>query len=262
MLIGYSMPVPTGIALAGAAWLTADEGGALVDGKPARVARLQATTTPAITLTFAAAFVPRIIGVLGLRGVAPGVAVTASAAVALGGNSATQTAVRFADGTVGAWIVTDGTVATSELTITIAGAGEVDVGEVVAMPGVDVDHNRDWSSGYVDPTEVVLSRASQPSHVVRQPYRTLTATLTPEAVAKVRAGALEGGMDWQQLRSVLAGARRAVAVPRWRQPQGGVDAMEVQATALYGICKLPSIEHLGGNYYDAALEFQEIPALV
>jgi len=264
MLIGHSMPAVVGMSLANATWLTADGGAALVDGKPARVARLQATGNPVITLDFAEPFTPRVIGLLGLVGIAPGASITVAgaAAAALGGNAATQTAVRFADGSVGAWIVTDGTAATDQLVVTIAGMGVIDIGEVVAMPAVDVDINRDWQSGHVDPSELLRGRGSQVSSIRRQDYRTFSATLSPAGAAAARAGALTGGMDWGQLRRATAGGQRSVAVPRWRVPGSqAVDASEVQATALYGVCKLPSIAHLGGDYYGAEIDFEEVPAL-
>lgn len=256
------MPVPTAIALAGATWLTADEGAALVDGKPARVARLQVTTTPAITLSFAAAFTPRIIGVLGLRGVAPGAAVTATAGgVALGGNAATQTAVRFADGTIGAWIVTGGTVATDELTITIAGAGVVDIGEVVAMPAVDIPIDAGWSQMLIDPTEALRGRGSQVSQTPRPAYRELAVTFSLATEAAVRYGGLPGGMDWERLTAALAGRQRCVAIPRWKGPGAAVDAAKLQAHAMYGIAsEIGETQHRRGPFWSKTMRFEEIPA--
>lgn len=259
MLIAHSMPAVTGLSITGGEWLTADGGAALHDGKPARVARLQAGSAPSITASFGSAFKPRIIGLLGLRGVAVGTIITAKGAggAALGGNAGSQPVVRFADGTLGAWILTSDTVSTASVVVTIAGAGQIDIGELVAMPALEADINRDWVDGYVDPSEVSMGRGSQPAISYRTPYRTLTATLSPEGVARVR------GIDatnWQHLRAALAGGRRAVAIPRWRTPQGQIDVQELQATAIYCTGQIPSIGHLAGNYYGAEMTFQEVPA--
>lgn len=255
------MPAATGITLTGATWLTADAGAALADGKPARVARLQSSGSAAVKMAFSMGFKPRVIAVLGLRGVAPGTAIRATAAGILGGNAGTAVATRLADGTVAAWIVTAGTVSTAEITITISAAGVIDVGELVAMPAVEIEINRDWEDGYVDPSELTMSRGSQPASLARVPYRTLQAVLSPQGLARARAGALDGNMDWQRLRVAMAGGQRMLAVPRWRDSQGAIDSTEVAATALYGVATLAPIQHLGGNYYGSDISVQEVPAI-
>lgn len=260
MLIGHSMPEVTNIALAGGSWLTSDGGAALFDGKPARVARLNASGTPAITATFAASFKPRIVGVLGLKGVEPGAAVRVTSPASLGGNAGSAVAVRFADGTVGAWIVTDGEVSTSSLTVTVAGAGAVDIGELVAMPAGEVEIERAWEFHLLDPTELTRGRASQVTAPRGTPYRTFRAPLA--AVGPAKAQALLGeDMSWQQLQAAVAGARRAVGIPRWRLPDGSLDESGINSTAIYGICRLPLIGHMGGNYFTGEVEFEEVPAI-
>lgn len=260
MLIAYSAPTLPAITLAGAAWLTADGGAACIDGKPARRAR--ANGTPTITLTYAAAFVPRVIAVLGLRGVSVGDAVVATtgAGGALGGNAATQTAVRFADGSIGAWIVTDGAVSTSTVRIALGTTGTIDIGELAAMAAVDIDIEDDWAIDTIDPTATERTVGSQPSGVPRLPYRTLESTLAAAPLAQVRGGGLAGGMDWDQLRAAMAGNRRIAVAPRWHTPAGAVDADELNRTAIYGTARIGAIVHRGGNYYSAPLTVHEAPA--
>lgn len=255
------MPAVTNIALTGGTWLTADGGAALVDGKPARVARLQASGTPAIALTFASSFVPRIIGVLGLRGVAPGAAVRVTSPAGLGGNAGTATAVRFADGTVGTWIVTAGTVSTAALTVSIAGSGQVDVGEIAAMPAVEIPIDAGWSQVLIDPSEIHRSRSGQVAATPRPAYRDLQVVYSLAKDHQVRGGGLAGGLDWEQLATRISGGRRCVAVPRWRTA-GALDPSKVNRTAMYGIAaELGEIEHVRGPWWRQAAAFQEIPAL-
>lgn len=261
MLIGYSMPAVTGLALAGAAWLTADEGAACTDGKPARRARVNGT--PVFTLTFGAAFVPRVIAVLGLVGVAAGSTITATtgASGALGGNSATAAAVQFADGSIGAWIVTGGTVSTATVKIAIGATGVIDIGELVAMPAVEIDIESNWTDEPVDPSLSNLSLAAQPSTVRRQAYRRLECLMTPDGVAKARAGGLANGMDWSRLRVAMFADGRVVGIPRWLTPAGAIDTAELHQTAIYGTARMGGTGHLGGDYYGASLAFQEVPSL-
>lgn len=265
MLIGYPAPAVNNIALAGATWLTADGGAALIDGNPARVARMQQTAgNPAITLTFTSAFVPRIICLLGLT-CAPGTIVNAAAADggALGGNSAGQAAVQLADGSVACWLVTAGTVTTDSVRVTIDSAGTFDVGELAVMPAVDVSHQTDWAEEPIDPSESQRTRGGQLATSFRRAYRQLRVAFTPASLSEVRGGGLAGGMDWQRLQAAVLGNRRVAAIPRWVSPAGVIDVAELHRTAVYGVAKPGGSAHLGGNYYGSGngWTFEEVPPI-
>jgi hypothetical protein len=286
MLIGYHVPAsPTvGIYAPGSGWLTADGGSACVDGKPARRARFGwRTNAPALAdfcalyVDFTQAFVPRVGCVLGLQGVPEGVRLEAvgitpgGANFILGGNGGTQRTVRFADGTIGVfWVFGAAEAAISDFELRIYNdrngvtwanaATQVDVGEVAVMPAVDVEHQSDWAVELVDPSTTSFSRGAQPGTSQRQAYRRMTCSLAAQNVAVVRAGGLANGMDWDQLAHVMVGDRRAIAIPRWRTPAGAVAVAEVQRTSLYGLGRLTTTGHLGGDYYGATAVFQEVPA--
>ena len=283
MLIGHSMPPVTACNFigsgAGNAWLTADGYAALFDGKPARAARMRWRNDAApsiahaviVSMTFASAFKPRIVALLGLTcGAGVKVEIRNADATPLGGTSLTSRTVQFADGSVGVWVVLDGTVSTSGLQLHIfndrngapwaTSATALDIGEVVAMPAVDVEIQRDWTDELVDPTQSAMTRGAQVVSSRRQAYRRLEVALTAESAARVRAGGLEGGMDWHRLRAALLGDRRMVAIPRWRTPGGAVDGAEINRTALYGVARMGAAGHLGGDFYGTSMAVQEVPA--
>lgn len=290
MKIAYSMPAVTAIALsggAGYAWLTSDNGTACYDGKPARRSRFRwrndavpaIAHTTSITIDFALTAPIGVVAALGLRDIPAGTKVEvygkragdAGTTYNFGGGN-TGTVFQFADGSRGVWFLLPlAAEAVQKVEFRFyndkagatwaTAATTVDVGELVAMPLLDIEHEPDWSDEPVDPTQTTLNRSSQPASVRRQPYRRLDIVLTAEGVAKVRGGGLANGMDWHQLRTAMSGDRRVVAIPRWRTPAGAVDAAEVNRTALYGIARAGATGHLGGDYYGASLSFQEVPAL-
>lgn len=256
MLIGHSMPAVTGVSLgAGSSWLTGDAGMALFDGKPARATRLQCDSgNPTINVTLASAIGGlRVLALLGLN-LPEGVTVTA-----LGTSTQTR---RLTDGTVAAWLVAlSGAASTSVSVVLNTTQKMVEIGELVVMPAVDVAHEPGWLTKLLDPTAVERSLASQVAVNRRQPYRQLSASLTPAALAPVRGGGLVGGMDWESLRTTMANGRRCVAVPRWHMPGGGVDAVELARTAIYGIGQIGDITNHPGDFYASTIVVTEVPPL-
>lgn len=290
MLIGYSMPSVTAIALgggAGTAWMTTDGGAACHDGKPARRARFRwrddgapaIAHTVSITLTWAIATQVRVVAVLGLKNVPAGVKVEiygkrpADAGTTYdftGGNAGTV--VQLVDGSFAAWFVLPAAVEPVQKVEfrfynDLAGATWataatlVDAGELVAMPAVDIPHESDWNDEPVDPTDsATLTNSAQPTSVRRQAYRRINATLTAGSAAEVRGAALANGMDWERVRAALLGDQRCCCIPRWATTAGAVDVAALHRTALYGTGRIGAIEHLGGDHYGATTGFQEAPA--
>jgi len=291
MLIGHSMPKVTGISqyagagAAGSAWLTSDNGSAAIDGKPARRSRLQwITTAPAIghyvgiPLDLAAASAIRVVAFLGLKNVPVGTKVmvfgkrTGDAATTdnfTGGNQGSV--VQFADGTLGVWIVLPEAaepVVRIEFRIYNDKAGAtwataattIDVGELVAMPALEIDIDAGWSQPRIDPSLFNRSRSAQVSTVPVTGYRELSCTYSQAAEAKVRYGGLPGGMDWTRLDAALVAGQRCVVIPRWKTA-GAPDPAKANAHAMYGIAvELGEIQHVGGPYWRRAARFQEVPA--
>lgn len=264
MLIGYPPPALSSVTLANAAWLTADAGAHLSDGQPARVSRIQTSGTPSLTLTFASAFTPRVIALLGLGGALRAgdvISATTGAGTALGGNAASQPVVALPDGSLAAWIITSGAVATSAIKLMLARTGVLDIGEAVAMPAVEIPHTADWTDAVIDPSDSQRTRGQQVVTQQRRHYRELQANFALARLDEVRGGGLADGMDWQTLQTRLRGAQRTATIMRWLDSAGAIDSQELHRTALYGTAQPGGITHVAGDLYASgtAWIFDEVP---
>lgn len=283
MRLGYSPPVPTADALvggAGASWLTADGAAACYDDNPARKARLQwrNDAVPAIAhyveVDFTIPSTPLgICAILGLTGVPAGAVVhvygkrAADAGVTwdFGGQN-TATVVQFADGTYGAWFVLPAGAAAVEKVgfrfynnaagaTWATAATTIDIGELAAMPAVEIPIDRGWSQQRMDPSTRSLSRGSAPITNNRRPYRELRCVFSRAPEASVRFGGLANGMDWDRLEAALGGNARCVVIPR------AADQARINATAQYGIAgSIGATQHLSGPFWSKEMTFQEVPA--
>lgn len=258
MKIGYTprewTALPT-VAIAGGAWLTADGGAACVDGEPARVARYQAAGVATVTLTLPSAVQVGVAAALGLKGVAVGAAIT----VTTGGQVVPGMVQRFADGTLGLFVLVGGAAVSDTVQFSLP-AGTVDVGELVALPTTEVEHESDWSVEIVDPSEINRTRGSGLTTLQRVPYRRLEARLAAIGKAAVRQGGLPGGMDLDRLAAVSVGGRRCIFVPRYRSPAGGTDATELNASAVFGKGRIGTAQHVSGDWYRSSCSIEEVPA--
>jgi len=238
MLIAHSMPAVTNIALTGGTWLTADTWRALVDGRPSRAARIQRSGTVTLTVTLGSAIVPGVIALLGLN-VPTGTTITAADV------AATATAQALPGLPRCAWLLPTGTASTNSVTITIAGTGMLQIGELAIMPALGAPIEPDWSVELIDPTETARDRGSQIVSATRAPYRRLTAHLQAQGMTTMHT--------WESLRMALTGDRRCIAIPRHTDP----DALH--HTAMYGVGRIGSISHLGGNWFTAPFALDELP---
>ena len=268
MLIGYSMPTVTAVGITGGTWLTADGGAACCDGKPARRARFEwsaggsLSSYAVIALSFASAAPLRVLAALGLS-VPVGVRLEflGPSNASLGGDTGDARTVRMPDGSTGVWALgNDDGVADGSCSVRIyndcngstwAGSGTVvDVGEIVAMPAVEVVHGSEWSDDPQDPTQMQLTMYSQPNMVRRSSYNVLDVPLVASHATEVYGTGLAGGMDWMKLRAALAGTARSAVVVRSSSP----------VVAQYGTGRIGSVRHVGGDYFAGQLRHQEIPA--
>lgn len=282
MLIGYSQPaisgsvgIASGGGLAASAWLTADGGAALFDGRPSRKARLQWGTGTAsiahyvaITATFAAATPLRILALLGTTlPVGCRVDFLGAGGDGLGGTCDSARTVRMPDGTVGVWAVArEDDPAETGVEIRIyndvdglpwASAGTVvDVGEAVSMPGVKVPNEPGWELGAPGVmAERFRTRSAALNTVAAGYYNTMRFVSQAAYVDQVRHGALANGMDWLALRRAMQNDARIAVVPRLNS------ASEVNATAHYGVAaNVGNVVHLGGDYYQWTWDFEEVPS--
>lgn len=276
MLILHSMPAITGVTLSAGAWLVADGGAAMHDGRPTRRAALSwPVGTPsigqyvAITLQLTAPVRLRGVAALGLS-VPAGTRVEflGPAGQGLGGNTVGDVTRTMPDGTTGLIAVADDTgIADASVTMRIyndcnglpwATAGmPVYIGEVFAGGGVEVELGSDWSVEHEDPSQATRTRGSQLNTVRWSPYRVLSGRLVATHAALVFYGA--DGSDWTSLRAALAGDSRCIVIPRWRRT-GALDPDAMNATGMYGVGRVANIQHLGGDYYEAGVRFEEVPA--
>jgi hypothetical protein len=285
MLIGYSMPAATISTGSTASWVSDDDGEAMLDGKPARRTRiahgweipLTSSQYVPLVLQFSGAEPIRIVGLLGLVGVAVGGLVElygrrsgdAGRTYTFGGGNTGQV-VQFADGSYGVWIVLGAAAAAvTELEARVVNSdggaawgtpgGTFDVGEFVAMPAIDVGIRDGWAISTVDPTAFQWTRGSQRVGVARRSYRQLSATITPRATADVRGGGLTGGTDLERVAAAMAGNARAVCIPQWRTA-GVQDNALIQRTAVYGSAsEVPAAVNVSGGYFEASLVLDEVP---
>lgn len=279
--------VVTAIALSGGAgfdWLVPnDAGAACFDGKPTRKSQLRwrNDAVPAIAhyvqveATLAIAGPIGICAILGLTHVPAGAVVhvygkrAADAGITwdFGGQN-TATVVQFADGTYGAWFVLPvGAEAVQKVGFrffnnkagaTWATAATIlDIGELVALPALEVPIDKGWTQQRMDPSVRSSNRASQLTTAPRTSYRVLSCNFSqaPAGEAPVRFGGLANGMDWERLAAALAGGTRCAVIPR------SADTARMNATAQYGICsEIGATEHVTGPNWRKSMVFQEVPA--
>lgn len=265
MLIGYGNLAPIPV-VDGA---TAINLAALVDGHPARVARiLGGAGSVRLRLNWSAPAEIRIVAVLGLTCPAGTSTVLTGKragdgvyALALGGNTAMQEVTLLPDGSRAAWFVLDegvGPLVGLQLEVE---AAAFDVGEIVVLQGVELGHQTEWSVERVDPSLRERTLGSSVNVVTRRTYRKLQMTFTPLALAEMRGQGLANGMDLDALGCAVTGGARVAAIPRWSLQGGAIDVTELHRTAIYGQATPGQASHLGGNYYSSGWAFEEIPPL-
>ena len=289
MLIGYGMPAVLAPSFTGtgAAWLTADNGSAMFDGKPARRTRMRwLSTTPTtaqvlmISAPLATPIRPRIIGLLGLKGVPAGVSVMAAgkragdgAHVYTMGGGNTGVTRQMADGSIGCWLVVgEGADEITSLAVNIynsiggttwaTAASEIEIGEIVVLKSVTLRLADGWSLGRVVPSVHQRSRGGHLSTVEAASYRRFSGSLAGAPTAEVRGGGLANGDDWETVAAALTGGRRCCVIPQYRTLPGGVfDAALCNRTALYGIAlEVPGTQNIQRQYFSGTITVEEIPA--
>lgn len=263
MLIGYGQPAGITPTVVGA---TAINLPALVDGAPARVARISGGTGSAtLRLDWPMAAPIRIVAALGLT-CAAGTTLTLRGRRAgdsgypyvLGGNSASQTVMQLPDGSRAAWFVLPANVSSLVGLQLAVGAGAFDIGELIALQAVDVTAEPEWSVERIDPSVSDRTLGGQLNTVQRRTYRRLKVAMTAAHLATVRGAGLANGMDWDALVMQSVGDRRMAALPRWGR-DGSIDAAELHRLAVFGKGASGAIGHLGGNYYNTGWTFEEVP---
>jgi len=239
MLIAHTMPTVTDIALTGGTWLTADTWKALVDGRPSRAARIQRSGEVTLTVTLNRSLTRRVIALLGLN-------VPANTAISADGDT---TAAHSLPGAPRCAIVLPAsTSATSNVTITIAGTGLLQIGELAIMPVYEVPIEPGWAVDLIDPSESARDRGSQLATAARIPYRRLTAHMQAQSAAAART--------WENHRMAIRQDRRCIAIPRHADP------VSLHRSAIYGAGRIGAITHLGGDWYSTSLTLDELPAAV
>lgn len=290
MLIGYGMPAVSAPTFTGtgAAWLSSDNGSAMFDGKPARRTRMRwlSSGSPStahvlmIAAPLATTIRPRIIGLLGLKGIPAGVSIMAagkrpadgSHVYTMGGGN-TGVTRKMADGSIGCWLVVgDNADAINSLAVNIynnnggatwaTAATEIEIGEIVVMPAVTVRLADGWGMGRMDPSSHSRTRGSQVSTVQATSFRRFTGSLAGAATLEARGGGLANGEDWETIAAALTGGQRCCVIPQYRTLPGGVfDAALCNRTALYGIAlEFPGPQNIQRQYFSGTMTVEEIPA--
>lgn len=259
MLIGYGRPgliIPTVVG-------TSFNSGALVDGRPSSVCRIAGgTDRPRVRLDWPAATPIRIVAALGLTcpvdtqltltGRLPG----GTYDYALGGASATQRVVELVDGSRAAWWVlpaNNGALVGLQLEVD---ADAFDLGELVVLQGVEVEHEPGSSTDRMDPSVIERTLGGGVNTVARRTYRRLRVRPAADYLAAARGGALANGMDWERLVFAMSVSARVAVATHWATP------VDLHRTAIYGRAAPAAIAHKSGPMYGSDdWTFEEIPPL-
>lgn len=258
MLIGYGQPT-TSPSVDGAQVINL---AALSDGRPASLARISGGDGNArLRLTWDAPNPIRMVAALGLT-CPVGTALTltgkrqgdAGFAYALGANAATQTVVDLVDGSRAAWFVLPADNAPLVGLQLQVEAGAFDIGELVALQGVEVPHEPGAALDRIDPSVAERTLGGGINVVSRRTYRRVRARPTADYLAAAKRDGLANGMDWERLVFAMRASARLAVATRWE------DVEELQRTALYGRALPSAITHRAGNLFGTDdWTFEEIP---
>lgn len=274
------MPAVTAVALSAGTWLTTDAGTACFDEKPARKSRFSwpagaATITDYVTITatFANASTLSVFAALGLSLPAGVRVVFVGHAGAALGSITDQRTVTMPDGSAGVFGIGD------ESLTTHASAGfriyndangspwattgtPVDIGELVAMPGVSAPIRDGWAVETVDPSEFSRTRGGQVSASQVSAFRVLTANMAGMPTVNARGGGLSNGMDIATLAAALRGGARCVAIPHYRNiDTKALDGNAANRSGIYGYAsQIPDVTNISRGYFASTLVVEEVPA--
>lgn len=205
MLLSYDMPTNIVPSLEGtAAWLSDDQGLALVDGRPGTATRFswgtEAQTTSSETVidcTWSTAIVPRVVMLLGVSlPVGMKVTVDFQQTLSWGYTSTTSAVIAMNNGTNGVVIVLpDSLLAVTGVKVhlvnnvggatVMAASDAVDVGELWVGGAQDWEVTRTVQDDLVDPTDRRRTLGQQVFATKRLPYRKLSLDVVPVAQADV-----------------------------------------------------------------------------
>ena len=176
-----------------------------------------------------------------------------------------KTYARFAAAPIGPSLAArdGGLTLTTTAAADINRTGTLDIGEAVAMPGVDLGLRDGWTTERIDPSAKTRTRGQQVVTRVMRSFRRFSGQITPAAVEAVRKGGLAGGMDWDTLSARLAGGARCAVIPQYHDMLTKLpDYALAQREAVYGLAvELPGPSNLQRQYFSAGIAVEEVPPL-
>jgi hypothetical protein len=291
MIVGINRPASPAWALVGVGALFDTNPADLNNGRPGDVTAVKwlsgaQTTASVLKLqqTWAIAQTVRVIPILGLKGIPVGtkIIVTGQRAgdpvgtfpYALGGNSATQRTVQFADGSIGAWIICavgndplvgyQVAVYNDVAGATVFAAGQyIYPGEIDAFYGwqVPAGIKKDWPPAF-DGLPPERRGDNQPRPLITLPYTVQQITLAnvPYDVAYGNAGA-PTAVDYDMLSKILNAGDSCCVIPRWKDSTGALDVWAVHKTAVFGVARnVQPPRHTGNNRYEMSFSVAQAPA--
>lgn len=277
MRLAYLPPDDWTYALAGGAWVSDVRLHNRIPRERTRVRYTAGATTASklvITATRPTPFSPRAGAMLSLVGVPVGtkveivgVAAAGGGLFDIGGNSKSQRVGYLPDGSTGiVWDFNAGLVATVGYSLAIfndvngAAAFAADtlfeIGEIVVAPAVTLPHEMGWGQGRVDPSKVDRTAGGSIARVRRPNWRKMTVRPLFGDEDQARSGALENGLSYERLLSILADDPFVLVI---EEPDRG--AALIQSSALFGIVtKLPDLNSVSGPYFQfQEFEFEGVP---
>lgn len=269
MLISYNRPpdiTPT-LTGTGAAWISDDQGSALVDGSPTRATRIQwlsgAQTTSSVLglrAAWATAIVPRVAGLVGLTlpvGTLVALALKRPSDTGYSYQTSTysQRVIALPGGSRCVWFVLAEALDAIEAiefqlindvdgSASIAADSAFDVGELWVGVGAQIPHDRAWERGVVDPSARKRTLGGQLRSVPRRSWRSLNVQFAPH-----------DNQVWSTIEPALTGYQLCAVITRWDV------AADIPQHMLLGIAtKIGAARHLGGPYFSASCTVEELPA--
>lgn len=117
----------------------------------------------------------------------------------------------------------------------------------------------DWESSVVDPGRIIKTRGGQGWPERRQKSRRLSMRFSHIEFPQAFGTLGSSDMDLQQLGYAIGTTEPCIVLPRTVKPDGSPNLQAMYRLGLYAhaLSEL-TIRHLGGDYYDAAVDFEEL----
>jgi hypothetical protein len=134
----------------------------------------------------------------------------------------------------------------------------VDLGNIWASPGFDLDIDTDWRLTFAA-NKLPQSINYQPWPVIYPNGRVLS--FSRREMDFNTAFVTGANPSWQALRTLIGNGQPSILIPRWGTA-ASPDATKIHATAVYGMASFSEFDHFPGDYFSVSCQSVETPALL